>query len=145
LAKEEAKLFRRLREGVSTWPFAKYVFNNLESGIASADLEVSQGYIDLVRDEGIRESITRQIREEFAEVRSGLTELFQKPLSDRRPRFRYTVERRVVPLRALHERQILLLKQWRKAEELKDPTAESLLADLRQSIAAIAAGLRTTG
>jgi phosphoenolpyruvate carboxylase len=145
LAKEEAKLFRRLREGVSTWPFAKYVFNNLESGIASADLEVSQGYIDLVRDEGIRESITRQIREEFAEVRSGLTELFQKPLGDRRPRFRYTVERRVVPLRALHERQILLLKQWRKAEESKDPTAESLLADLRQSIAAIAAGLRTTG
>ncbi len=145
LAKEEAKLFRRLREGVSTWPFAKYVFNNLESGIASADLEVSQGYIDLVRDEGIRESITRQIREEFAEVRSGLTELFQKPLSDRRPRFRYTVERRVVPLRALHERQILLLQQWRKAEEAKDSAADNLLADLRQSIAAIAAGLRTTG
>ena len=50
LAKEEAKLFRRLRDRLSAWPFAKYVFNNLESGIASADLEVSQGYVELVRD-----------------------------------------------------------------------------------------------
>jgi phosphoenolpyruvate carboxylase len=55
------------------------------------------------------------------------------------------VERRVAPLRALHERQILLLRQWRAAEEARDEQAEGLLADLRQSIAAIAAGLRTTG
>ena len=145
LAKEEAKLFRRLRERLASWPFAKYVFNNLESGIASADLEVSQGYVELVKETNLRESITRMIREEFAEVRSGLTELFQKPLADRRPRFRFTVERRVVPLRALHERQIILLKYWRKAEEAGDSSAGGLLADLRQSIAAIAAGLRTTG
>lgn len=145
LAKDEARLFRRLRDRLSSWPFAKYVFNNLESGIASADLEVSQGYIELVREAAIRDGITKNIREEFSEVRAGLTELFQKPLADRRPRFRYTVERRVVPLRALHERQILLLQQWRKAEETKDSHAEALLSDLRQSIAAIAAGLRTTG
>ena len=145
LAKEETKLFRRLRDRLAAWPFAKYVFNNLESGIASADLEVSQGYVELVRDRSLRDGITRQIREEFTRVKQGLSELFQKPLADRRPRFRYTVERRVVPLRALHERQVHLLRDWRKAEEAKDLAAEGLLADLRQSIAAIAAGLRTTG
>jgi phosphoenolpyruvate carboxylase len=145
LAKEEPKLFRRLRDRLGLWPFAKYVFNNLESGIASADLEVSQGYVELVQDTRLREGMTRRIREEFAEVRAGLTELFQKPLADRRPRFRFTVERRVVPLRALHERQIFLLRCWRRAEEAKDPEAVGLLADLRGSIAAIAAGLRTTG
>jgi phosphoenolpyruvate carboxylase len=145
LAKEEPKLFRRMRDRLASWPFAKYVFNNLESGIASADLEVSQGYVELVKDKNLREGITRMIRDEFAEVRAGLTELFQKPLADRRPRFRYTVERRVVPLRALHERQIFLLREWRQAEEAKNPDAEGLLADLRGSIAAIAAGLRTTG
>ena len=145
LAKDEPKLFRRLRDRLSVWPFAKYVFNNLESGIASADLEVSQGYVELVKEKGLREGITRMIRDEFTEVRAGLTELFQKPLADRRPRFRYTVERRVVPLRALHERQILLLREWRRAEETRNPAAEGLLADLRGSIAAIAAGLRTTG
>ena len=145
LAKNEPKLFRRLRDRLSAWPFAKYVFNNLESGIASADLEVSQGYVELVKERDLREGITRMIRDEFAEVRAGLTELFQKPLAERRPRFRYTVERRVVPLKALHERQILLLREWRRAEETRNPAAEGLLADLRGSIAAIAAGLRTTG
>jgi phosphoenolpyruvate carboxylase len=145
MAQEEPKSFRRLRDRIASWPFAKYVFNNLESGMASTDLEVSQGYAELVKEKSLREEITRRIREEFAEVRAGLTELFRKPLADRRPRFRYTVERRVAPLQALHERQISLLRSWRKAEESKDPAAESLLADLRQSIAAIAAGLRTTG
>ena len=145
LARQESRLFRKLRDRLSAWPFAKYVFNNLESGIASADLEVSQGYVELVKDSSLREGITRQIRNEFTQVKQGLTELFPKPLADRRPRFRFTVERRVVPLRALHERQILLLRQWRTAEEAKDSSAESILADLRQSIAAIAAGLRTTG
>ena len=145
LAQEEPKRFRRLRDRLASWPFAKYVFNNLESGIASADLEVSQGYVELVQATSLREGMTRRIREEFAEVRAGLKELFQKPLADRRPRFRFTVERRVVPLRALHERQIFLLRHWRQAEEAKDPAADGLLADLRQSIAAIAAGLRTTG
>ena len=145
LAREEARLFRKLRDKLSAWPFAKYVFNNIESGIASADLEVSQGYVELVQNREIREGITRQIRTEFTQVKQGLMELFRKPLADRRPRFRFTVERRVVPLRALHERQILLLRNWRTAEEAKDPSAEGILGDLRQSIAAIAAGLRTTG
>jgi phosphoenolpyruvate carboxylase len=145
LAEKEAKLFRRLREHLDSWPFAKYVFNNLESGIASADLEVSQGYVELVKEAELRGRVTRQIRQEFVEVRKALMELFQKPLADRRPRFRFTVERRVAPLRVLHERQIVLLRQWRAAEEARDEQAEGLLADLRQSIAAIAAGLRTTG
>ena len=145
LGQEDPKLFRRLRDRLASWPFAKYVFNNLESGIASADLEVSQGYIELVKEKKVRDRITRMIRQEFTEVRSGLTELFQKPLANRRPRFRFTVERRVIPLRSLHERQITLLRQWRQAEEAGDSSAAGLLADLRQSIAAIAAGLRTTG
>jgi len=145
LGQEDPKLFRRLRDRLASWPFAKYVFNNLESGIASADLEVSQGYIELVKEKKVRDRITRMIRQEFTEVRSGLTELFQKPLANRRPRFRFTVERRLIPLRSLHERQITLLRQWRQAEEAGDSSAAGLLADLRQSIAAIAAGLRTTG
>ena len=71
--------------------------------------------------------------------------MFSEPLADRRPRFRYTVERRVQPLRALHRRQVELLHKWRKAESEGDPSAETTLGEVRQTIAAIAAGLRTTG
>jgi phosphoenolpyruvate carboxylase len=55
------------------------------------------------------------------------------------------VERRVKPLRALHEWHVKLLGEWRSLEEKGLEEAEPLLSELRQTIAAIAAGLRTTG
>lgn len=145
LAQDNPKLFRRLREKIRVWPFARYVFNNLESGLASADLEVGQWYADLVEDKGIRERIVAQIRDEFGHVKGGLGDLFTKPLADRRPRFRFTVERRLKPLRSLHRRQVELLRDWRQAEVQGSESAEHRLSELRQTIAAIAAGLRTTG
>jgi phosphoenolpyruvate carboxylase len=145
LAKDHAKLFRRLRERLRVWPFARYVFNNLESGLASADLEVGQWYADMVTDVQLRDQISGFIRSEFELVQKGLREIFSEPLAERRPRFRYTVERRVKPLRVLHQRQVELLQKWRKAEASVDSSAENILGEVRQTIAAIAAGLRTTG
>ncbi|MFA9196167.1 MAG: phosphoenolpyruvate carboxylase [Aliarcobacter sp.] len=145
LAKDHARLFRRLQSGLRIWPFARYVFNNLESGLASSDLEVSQWYADLVREKSLRGRITGVIREEYEQVKDGLAKLFDESLASRRPRFRFTVERRVTPLRALHRRQVDLLRQWRDADQGADPASEKLLGELRQTIAAIAAGLRTTG
>ena len=49
------------------------------------------------------------------------------------------------PLRALHRWQVNLLQDWRSAEKKGDGNPDALLAELRQTIAAIAAGLRTTG
>jgi phosphoenolpyruvate carboxylase len=145
LAKDHARLFRRLQSGLRIWPFARYVFNNLESGLASSDLEVGQWYADLVREESLRGRITGVIRDEYEKVKDGLAKLFDESLASRRPRFRFTVERRVTPLRALHRRQVDLLRQWRDTDQGGDPASEKLLGELRQTIAAIAAGLRTTG
>jgi phosphoenolpyruvate carboxylase len=145
LAQEHPKLFRLLRERVKEWPFARYVFNNLESGLASADLEVGQWYADLVKDSKLRKRILELVEGEFTAVKKGLSELFPDSWAKRRPRFRFTVERRVRPLRALHHWQVDLLRKWRSAEEAGSGDAEILLGELRQTIAAIAAGLRTTG
>jgi phosphoenolpyruvate carboxylase len=145
LAQEHPKLFRLLRERVKEWPFARYVFNNLESGLASADLEVGQWYADLVKDPKLRKRILELVEGEFTAVKKGLSELFPDSWAKRRPRFRFTVERRVRPLRALHHWQVDLLRKWRSAEEARSGDAEILLGELRQTIAAIAAGLRTTG
>ena len=145
LAKEHGRLFRRLKERLRVWPFARYVFNNLESGLASADLEVGRWYADLVTDGKLKARISGLIETEFDLVQKGLREMFSEPLAERRPRFRYTVERRVKPLRVLHQRQVELLQKWRRAESAGDSSAEGLLGEVRQTIAAIAAGLRTTG
>jgi len=145
LAQEHPKLFRILRERVKEWPFARYVFNNLESGLASADLEVGQWYADLVKDPKLRKRILGLVEREFGAVKEGLSQLFPDSWAKRRPRFRFTVERRVRPLRALHHWQVDLLRKWRSVEETGSGDAEVLLGELRQTIAAIAAGLRTTG
>jgi phosphoenolpyruvate carboxylase len=145
LEKENAKLFRVLKGKVTEWPFARYVFNNLESGFASADLEVGHWYGDLVEDEKCRSRIFGMIESEFEAVKEGLAQLFPDSLAKRRPRFRFTVERRVRPLRALHRWQVNLLQEWRSAEKKGHGNPDALLAELRQTIAAIAAGLRTTG
>jgi len=145
LAQEHPKLFRILRERVKEWPFARYVFNNLESGLASADLEVGQWYADLVKDPKLRKRILALVEREFGAVKEGLSQLFPDSWAKRRPRFRFTVERRVRPLRALHHWQVDLLRKWRSVEETGSGDAEVLLGELRQTIAAIAAGLRTTG
>ena len=93
----------------------------------------------------MRNRVTALIQKEFEEVKEGLGELFPQPLTQRRPRFRFTVERRVEPLRALHQRQVSLLAEWRQAESAGGELSEKLLGELRQTISAIAAGLRTTG
>ncbi|NBT23065.1 phosphoenolpyruvate carboxylase [bacterium] len=145
LAQDHPKLFRSLREHVREWPFARYVFNNLESGLASADLEVGRWYAELVQDPKLRKRILVHLEKEFTAVKNGLSELFPDSLAKRRPRFRFTVERRVRPLRALHQWQVELLGKWRRLEESGSGDGELLLGELRQTIAAIAAGLRTTG
>ena len=145
LQADRPKLHRLLREKVKKWPFARYVFNNLESGVASADLEVGYWYAELVADEKLRQRIFGLIQGEFSAVKEGLAELFPDSLAKRRPRFQFTVERRVRPLRALHRWQVNVLRDWRRAEGSGNPEAESMLGELRQTIAAIAAGLRTTG
>lgn len=145
IEREHPKLFRVLQAKVKEWPFARYVFNNLESGLASADLEVSHWYADLVPDLELRNRILGLIETEFSLVKEGLKMLFPDSLAKRRPRFRFTVERRVQTLRALHAWQVKVLRDWRAQEERGSNEAEPLLGELRQTIAAIAAGLRTTG
>jgi phosphoenolpyruvate carboxylase len=145
LAQDHPKLFRLLRERVKEWPFARYVFNNLESGLASADLEVGQWYADLVKDSKLRKRILALVEGEFGAVKEGLSQLFPDSWAKRRPRFRFTVERRVRPLRSLHHWQVDLLRKWRSVEEAGSGDGEVLLGELRQTIGAIAAGLRTTG
>ncbi len=57
-----------------------------------------------------------------------------------------TLNIRKAPLKVLHQRQIVLLRNWRELLSAgRQHDADSLLPDLLLSINAIASGLRTTG
>lgn len=135
--------FKRLLPGST---FLSYVLTNVETNLASANLELMQDYGGLVEDSALRGKFLGLICDEFARTRDLLAELFDGEMRARRPRMAKTLEIREAPLRVLHQQQIVLLREWRKhvaAEEMAE--ADALLPKLLLSINAIASGLRTTG
>lgn len=122
-------------------PFLRYVFYNIESSFNSADPEWMREYASLVKETSIRERFLADIMEEYALTKEALAKIFKKPLPQRRPRFRKTLQAREAPLQILHREQIRLLDTVRSTDSVDEDTIEALLLVVN----AIASGLRTTG
>jgi len=138
--------FQQLQESLPESPFFKYVFTNVETNLASADLELMQAYAELVEDETLRKKFMSDITAEFKLTRQRLADIFQSDMEKRRPRMLKTLKLREDPLRVLHLQQVSLLKQWRslKAQDQHEE-ADKLFPKISLSITAISSGLRTTG
>jgi len=138
--------FAEFKRALPHSTFFSYVLTNVETNLASANLELMSEYAGLVEDPILREEFLSWIIEEFERTRVLLAELFDGEMQDRRPRMAKTLQIREAPLRVLHQQQIKLLRQWR-GHLGKERTAEAdaLLPKLLLSINAIASGLRTTG
>jgi phosphoenolpyruvate carboxylase len=146
LADNNEGAFRKMRENLRSSPFLYYVLTNVESSIASTDLDLMRAYAGLVEDEELRTRLFNQIWEEWTRTRAMLHELRGQPTAQRRPRMLKTLQLRADALRLLHRDQIHLLTRWRTArKEGRDADAEGMLTELLLSVNAIASGLRTTG
>ena len=143
---EDPAGFAAFKQALPGSTFMSYVLTNVETNLASANLELMRDYAGLVQDEPLRDRFLLCIFEEFEKTRSLLAELFAGEMRARRPRMAKTLEIREAPLRVLHLQQIALLREWRGhvAAEHAD-AANALLPKLLLSINAIASGLRTTG
>ena len=138
--------FAALKAALPESTFLSYVFTNVETNLASANLDLMAGYAGLVEDKALRERFMKMIVDEFERTRDLLAELFNGPMEDRRPRMAKTLGIREAPLHVLHRQQIALLREWRQhvAGE-NEAEAEAIFPKLLLSINAIASGLRTTG
>lgn len=138
--------FQKLAAELRGWPFLHYVITNIESSIASSDLDLMRAYAELVEDAGVRDRVLKVILAEWELTRSVLDRLRGGAMASRRPRMWKTLELRAQALRILHRQQIDLLRRWRRLQTTGDETAaQKLLPDVLLSINAIASGLRTTG
>ncbi len=143
LSEEERSL---LAKNLRTWPFWRYVFTNVESSLASADVELMGLYEGLVEDTALRQRLAAQIRGEWNRTNSMLELLRGKAVGRSRPRMLKTLELRSQALRVLHHQQVGLLRDWRgRLHDGDTAGADALLPELLLSINAIASGLRTTG
>ncbi|BCU76978.1 phosphoenolpyruvate carboxylase [Luteolibacter sp. LG18] len=146
LKKEDPAGFQELKAALPDSTFLTYVLTNVETNLASANLQLMHEYAALVTNEKLRERFLAIIDAEFERTRVLLAELFDGEMADRRPRMAKTLDIREAPLRVLHHRQIVLLRKWRELLAAgKHHDADALLPDLLLSINAIASGLRTTG
>lgn len=143
LSKKEPALFQAMRDGLRESPVLYYVLANVETNLASADVEIMSAYAQLVPDKALRDRFLGEIIGEFDRARYMLDEVFQGTLESRRPRMLKTLRLRADALRLLHRRQIELLQAWRTADSPE--RVEALLPRVLLSINAIASGLRTTG
>ena len=146
LKKDDPVGFAELKKALPKSTFLSYVLTNVETNLASANLDLMSDYAGLVEDPILREEFLSWIIEEFELTKSLLTELFEGEMQDRRPRMAKTLHIREAPLRVLHQQQINLLREWRgHVAEGRMTEADALLPKLLLSINAIASGLRTTG
>ena len=138
--------FAALKQALEKSTFLSYVLTNVETNLASANLDLMRAYSALVTDAEIRTRFTGIITAEFDLTQNLLAELFDGSMADRRPRMAKTLGIREAPLKVLHHQQIALLREWRAHLGKENTTAaDALLPKLLLSINAIASGLRTTG
>ncbi len=100
----------------------------------------------LVTDKKLRTRFMDIIDAEFERTRSLLTEFFDGEMSERRPRMAETLDIREDPLKGLHQREIVLLRE--RCEQLaagRQHEAITLIPALLLSINGIACGLRIAG
>ena len=145
LEKKHPDLFKALSKNLRNYPFLYYVLSNVETNIASADLEIMESYSTLVSDKKIREKIFKIISTDFKKTQRQLRKVFGGTLEERRPRMGKTLQLRARALAVLHEEQIKTMAAWRKNRTDNPAKAEELLPRVLLSINAIASGLRTTG
>jgi phosphoenolpyruvate carboxylase len=145
LEQEQPEYFKTLQAELRNYSFLYYVLSNVETNIASADLPIMQAYAELVTDPEVRQRIFNIIAAEFKRTREQLCKVFGGSLEERRPRMGKTLLLRARALALLHEQQIQILADWRKARDANPAKAEALLPRVLLSINAIASGLRTTG
>ncbi|MBA3686034.1 MAG: phosphoenolpyruvate carboxylase [Planctomycetes bacterium] len=142
----DSAAFVKLCERARDCPFIRYVFTNVETTLASADLGLMADYAAMVKSSALRERFYGEIAAEYRRTQRMLDRIFGSPMAQRRPRMAKTLVLRDAALRALHHHQIEILGRWRALRASGDIAgADQVLPTLLLSINAIASGLRTTG
>ena len=146
LKNEDPAGFEKFKKALPQSTFMSYVLTNVETNLASANLELMEAYSGLVENTALKDKFLGLIVAEFERTRSLLAELFDGEMKNRRPRMAKTLEIREAPLLVLHHQQIDLLREWRgHLASGRTEEADALLPKLLLLINAIASGLRTTG
>ena len=146
LKEQQPAKFILLKRLLSDHPLVRYIFTNIDSGLAATDPVIIALYASLVDDEQVKDDILPLILSELELTKSLLFELLEKPFEARRKNHYYSTRLRSVALKLMHQLQVNTLRSWRSEKE----TATAEMADhqnivLLKTINAVANALGSTG
>ena len=130
-----------LRNLIDHFPLFHDLVDNVELGMAKADLSIARHYAGLVADQAMRERVVQLIFEEFERTRRVVLDLTgQSTLLEKNPVLARSIKRRNPYVDPLSLIQVELLRRKRAGED-----SDELNYALAATINGVAAGLRNTG
>ena len=130
-----------LRNLMNRFPLFRDLIDNVELGMAKADLSIARLYAGLVPDDSLRDRVFNLIAEEFDRTKRVVLELReQKTLLETNPVLARSIRLRNPYVDPMSLIQVELLRRKRAGEE-----SEDLNYALAATINGIASGLRNTG
>lgn len=140
-AKSNKDNWHLLQNLMNRFPLFRDLVDNVELGMAKADLSIARLYASLVPDEALRDRVLALVEEEFDRTKRVVLELTgQRALLDRNPVLARSIRLRNPYVDPMSLIQVELLRRKRAGEESDD-----LNYALAATINGIAAGLRNTG
>jgi phosphoenolpyruvate carboxylase len=121
------------------------LISNAATAWATACPETMRRYAALVDDAAVRDRILGKILAEHALTGEMVAAIYGAPVHVARPVVQRQIERRNSALAPLHDRQIALLRLWRRQRESGDPEQAQTLSSVLLTVNAIASGLGGTG
>jgi phosphoenolpyruvate carboxylase len=130
-----------LRALIDRFPLFRELIDNVELGMAKADLSIARLYAGLVPDVSVRERVVNMIEEEFERTRSVILKVTgQETLLEKNPVLARSIRLRNPYVDPMSLIQVELLRRKRAGVE-----SDTLNYALAATINGIAAGLRNTG
>ncbi len=139
----QAERLSTLREIYTAWPFFRTVVDNIQVGLAKADIAIAQLYAGLTA-EALQEEIFEDLAAEFertCKIVLAITET--KELLDNEQWLQRSIKLRNPYVDPLNYIQVALLRELRKEGPI--PNREGLQAGVVLSVNGIAAGLQNVG
>lgn len=144
LKKSNEESYKRFKEATQTDPFVRYVLTNVDTSLAATDESIITAYAQLVEDDQVKTEFLNMFLSELQLTRALLLDLLGEDIQDRRVNHHYSNHLRSPLMAHLHEKQIDLLKHWRK-DRANGENVDKLQRELMLTINAIASAMRNTG
>ena len=142
---ENPDAYDQLKASLKQDPFVRYVFTNVDTSLAATDEAIFSLYMDLVEDDALREKFSRIFKDELNLTRHHIETLLSKPIEERRKGHHFSNLLRASLMKPLHEKQVQLLRTWRKQKAAGEPEDEALQTELLMTINALSGAMRNTG